>query len=263
MYNTDLPTRADLPTSGRLWRSTIIAAVSAVAILVTVVLPSEYGIDPTGSGRMLGLTEMGEIKMQLAREAEADRQVQVQAAAQTPIQSKTSPPQAASAELDSRLSSIERRLDTIATLISAGTAQPAAPLQVQQETQQQTETALVTPAPRSEPEEQAPAAPEWRDEISYILQPGEGIEYKLVMQEGAEAEFEWTANGSKLNYDTHGDGSGNSISYEKGRSVPEQTGIIRAAFTGNHGWFWRNRTDEPVTLILRTRGDYSELKRTV
>jgi hypothetical protein len=38
-----------------------------------VVLPSEYGIDPTGAGRALGLTEMGEIKTQLAEEAEADR----------------------------------------------------------------------------------------------------------------------------------------------------------------------------------------------
>jgi len=28
-----------------------------------------------------------------------------------------------------------------------------------------------------------------------------------------------------------------------------------AAFTGNHGWFWRNRTAAPVTFTLRTGGD--------
>ena len=33
----------------------------------------KYGIDPTGVGRPLGLTEMGELKMQLAAEAAADR----------------------------------------------------------------------------------------------------------------------------------------------------------------------------------------------
>ena len=38
-----------------------------------MVLPAEYNIDPTGVGRALGLTQMGEIKTQLAREAEADR----------------------------------------------------------------------------------------------------------------------------------------------------------------------------------------------
>jgi len=34
-----------------------------------VVLPAEYGVDPTRVGGLLGLTEMGEIKMALAREA--------------------------------------------------------------------------------------------------------------------------------------------------------------------------------------------------
>lgn len=73
MYNTDLPTRAELPTSKQLLRSTIIAIMAAAAILVTVVLPAEYAIDPTGIGRTLRLVEMGEIKTQLAKEAEKDR----------------------------------------------------------------------------------------------------------------------------------------------------------------------------------------------
>lgn len=73
MYNTDLPTRAELPTSRQLLRSTAIAFVSAIFILVTIVLPAEYGIDPTGIGGTLQLTKMGEIKTQLAEEAAKDR----------------------------------------------------------------------------------------------------------------------------------------------------------------------------------------------
>ena len=46
-----------------------------MVILVTVVLPAEYGIDPTGAGRVLGLTEMGEIKRELAEEVERDRAI--------------------------------------------------------------------------------------------------------------------------------------------------------------------------------------------
>ena len=34
--------------------------------------------------------------------------------------------------------------------------------------------------------------------------------------------------------------------------MPEKAGELVAAFTGNHGWFWRNRTDAPVTVTLRT-----------
>lgn len=262
MYNTDLPTRAQLPTSARLWRSTIIAGACAIAILTTVVLPSEYGIDPTGIGRMIGLTEMGEIKMQLAREAEADRQATAQAVEQTLANPGARLPQATDLLVEERLSSIEQQLDEIALMLLTGAdirAEPAAETQAQQQEQ----TALAVPSPPLGSAEQAPATPEWRDEVSYTLQPGQGIELKLVMQEGAEAEFEWTANGAVLNFDTHGDGGGNSVSYEKGRGVPQQAGVLRAAFTGNHGWFWRNRTDQPVTLTLRARGQYSELKRTV
>ena len=62
MYNSDLPTRAELPTSAQLIKSTIIALITALVLLVTVVLPAEHAIDPTGIGRMLKLTEMGEIK---------------------------------------------------------------------------------------------------------------------------------------------------------------------------------------------------------
>jgi len=73
MNNAPKPNLEDLPTKAQLFRSTIIAGIGAVAILVTVYLPAEHAIDPTGVGRVLGLTEMGEIKVQLAEEAEADR----------------------------------------------------------------------------------------------------------------------------------------------------------------------------------------------
>ncbi|WP_339716922.1 hypothetical protein [uncultured Sneathiella sp.] len=39
-------------------------------------------------------------------------------------------------------------------------------------------------------------------------------------------------------------------------------GEIMAAFKGNHGWFWRNRDSQDVTIKLQLRGDYSELKQT-
>lgn len=84
MYNTDMPTRAELPSSKQLLRSTGIAIATATALLVTVVLPAEYGLDPTGIGKVLGLKAMGEIKTQLAAEAAADAQADALAAAPAP-----------------------------------------------------------------------------------------------------------------------------------------------------------------------------------
>lgn len=63
------PPDALAPTSRQLIRSTILAVVVAALLLVTCVLPAEYGVDPTGVGRLLGLTQMGEVKMALAEEA--------------------------------------------------------------------------------------------------------------------------------------------------------------------------------------------------
>ena len=61
MHNANIPTHVELPSSKQLVRSTVIAIAAAGAILVAVVLPAEYGIDPTGAGKVLGLTEMGQI----------------------------------------------------------------------------------------------------------------------------------------------------------------------------------------------------------
>lgn len=208
MYNSNIPMPADLPSSRQLLRSTLLAAIAAAVLLITVVLPAEYGIDPTGIGRVLRLTEMGEIKQQLAAQARAD-------AATPPTAVEPAP--------------------TVAAAV------PAAP-------------APVTEAAQSAP---------WRDEMSVTLTPGEGAEIKLRMQAGDKVEYRWVVEGGAVNFDTHGDGGGRSISYEKGRGVPEDEGVLVAAFTGNHGWYWRNRGQTNVTLVLRTRGTYSDIKRAI
>ncbi|MDX1779857.1 MAG: transmembrane anchor protein [Thalassovita sp.] len=206
MYNAQKPAPEELPSSAQLLKSTIIAFVAALAILVTVVLPAEYGVDPTRIGRALGLTEMGEIKSMLAEEAEMDKQA---------------------TSTDGDQSSL---LDGIFGLI-VGTAQ-------------------------------AQEAEVWKDEITFTLKPGEGIEWKLAMEKDAVAEYRMIVEGGRVNFDLHGDGSGESISYEKGRGSTGEAGEIVAVFDGNHGWFWRNRDRQDVKITLQLRGDYTALKQT-
>lgn len=225
-------------TSSGLIRATLGAALAASVILTVVWLPAEYGIDPTGIGEAIGLTEMGDIKQQLYAEAAAD-----DAAAWAATSSTVNP------ALLAQLDRIETQMMAIVAIIGDGTkvatSRPAEP--------------VVGPASNVVKEAAADTSA-WRDEVSYTLAPGEGIEVKLVMEKGDVATFEWTANGALLNFDTHGDGGGQNISYDQGRGVSAQQDILTAAFSGNHGWFWRNRTDAPVTFTLRTRGEYSEMK---
>ena len=193
MYNAHKPETSELPSTKRLLRSTLLALIAAVVILVTVILPAEYALDLTGIGRHLGLMEMGEIKEQLAQEAEADGHM---------AQNETTVEALAQVELDD----------------------------------------------------------EWRDETRIDLSPGEGTEIKLVMEKGEVADFYWVSDGGPVNFDLHGDGKGNSISYEKGRGVSEAEGELTAEFTGSHGWFFRNRNQTDVTVILLTRGEYSDMQ---
>lgn len=210
MYNTNLPNRAELPTSRQLVKSTLAAILAAAAILVTIVLPAEYGIDPTGIGRALGLAEMGEIKTQLAKEAEEDR-----------LRDQQNQPAS------------ERR-SGLGSVIGALFIRPAA-------------AQAAAPAARS-------------DEMSVTLKPGQGAEIKLQMKQGAKADYSWAATG-KVNYDLHGDGAGRETSYKKGRGVTSDDGTLTAGFDGQHGWFWRNRTNADVTVTVKVRGAYAEIKR--
>ena len=75
MFNAQKPSENDLPSSSQLLQSTIIALTIAVTLLLCIVIPAEYGKDPTGVGKLLGLKEMGEIKMRLEKESLHEKQV--------------------------------------------------------------------------------------------------------------------------------------------------------------------------------------------
>ena len=76
-------------------------------------------------------------------------------------------------------------------------------------------------------------------------------------------QFDWMVEGGVVNYDMHGTprGGGKETSYKTERGVPRQSGTLTAGFDGSHGWFWRNRGSQPVTIKLKIEGAYSELKK--
>ena len=188
------PPAPSSPSPRALVRSTLVALAVAVVVLVGLVLPAEYGVDPTGIGRVFGLTEMGQIKVQLAQEAAAEDAAALAAANAPPVVVSDSVASAAEADAE--------RVTRV------------------------------------------------------TLAPGEGKEVKLVMAEGGRAAYAWETDRGVVNYDTHADGSGIDYhGYGKGTGVPSDEGVLVAAFDGKHGWFWRNRTRETLTVTLRTSGD--------
>jgi hypothetical protein len=169
---------------------------------------------------MLGLTEMGEIKVALAREAALADSIEAAARVADATDSATSPTAAAPA-----------------------VAPPAV---------------IAEPSPS-----QVSGADSVRSHVTEIvLQPNEGKEIKLAMRKGSRVTYSWSTDRGVVNYDTHADAPGIRYhGYGKATGKPSDEGVLVAAFDGMHGWFWRNRGTEVVTLTLRTSGDYQELKR--
>lgn len=215
MYNAPLPPQDQLPSKRQLYRSTLIALGVASLLLVTVVMPAEFGKDPTGAGAALGLTSMGEIKQSLAQEAALEKQNEGRA---------------------TKLASVE--LPRIEVPKSEASVEPAAASQ-----------SVASAAKRS-------------DEMKVTLAPNEGAEVKVDLKKGEKVNYRWASTG-KTNYDTHADSKELGIKYhgyDKG-SEDSDEGVIEAAFDGSHGWFWRNRTKQSVTLTLATNGDYTSIRR--
>ena len=102
------------------------------------------------------------------------------------------------------------------------------------------------------------------DEMMLTLQPGEGTEIKASMRKGEQFVFTWTAEGGKVNFDMHGErpNAGAAFtSYWKDKQQTSAQGTFVAPFDGTHGWFWRNRGDQPVRVKVKVSGFYEILQQ--
>ena len=167
------------------------AILVAGIILVTIVLPAEYGADPLGTGARLGLLELGVVGQQV--------------------------------EALEKTASTTAGANQAITIVGQG-------------------------------------GPFTSETVEFILAPREGIEYKYRLEKGEALLYSWTATGA-VNYELHAepDGAprGYAQSYEKRDATPQASGTLTAPFSGIHGWFWENTTDQPVTVTLQSAGFYN------
>jgi hypothetical protein len=88
------------------------------------------------------------------------------------------------------------------------------------------------------------------------------VEYKMIMDQGGGAVYTWTVEGGEAYYDFHAHQKSENpdlfTRYAEGEST-SQSGSIVAAYAGQHGWFWFNIADGPITITLNISGFYEEL----
>ena len=181
MADIPRPEEENLPTKGQLAQASIVAVFVAALVLFLAVLPAEFGIDPTGVGRALGLTKLS-------------------AAASAPM----------------------------VTLVGDGESRERA------------------------------------DELKLTLQPGQGSEIKVVMRAADSFSYQWSADAGPLYFDFHGDPkdrpASEFVSYNRGTKQADK-GDLQAEFSGKHGWYWKNKNEQAVTVTLTTRGVYQSVSK--
>lgn len=103
---------------------------------------------------------------------------------------------------------------------------------------------------------------QWKDLISVTIPARGDKEYKLHMAKEATFDYAWETDGAELFFDFHGEPTGDTTGYFKSfkKSTASQSkGSLTTSFDGTHGWYWENTTNLPVTITLKTKGDYQRL----
>lgn len=163
-------------TTAKLIKYTLFSIIFAALLLVTVILPAEYNIDPTGIGKQLGLTALAD----------------------------------ASISESSSTSTIKPVLKT--------------------------------------------------DTIDVIVPAGRGVEYKFIMEQYQKLDYEWKTDGESLYFDLHGEPEGDTTGYYESYAIATldtMQGSFTTPFSGSHGWYWKNKSQQPVTVTLTVTGEYS------
>lgn len=96
---------------------------------------------------------------------------------------------------------------------------------------------------------------------------GSDLEYKIGMAEGAMVVYDWNvamADPSLLKVEFHGHteqqpGTPGTVMFYKIHSEGKESGTLKAPFTGIHGWYLNNTSDEDVVVRLKVAGVFDEL----
>ncbi len=187
-----------------------IALVIALLVLVTIILPSEFGRDPTGVGGLLGITDMSA--------GEPTRTIEIR--------------------------------DTI------GGNEVLREVEIPD---------FGDPVPLPNPDvARHEAGPPETVTMSVELGLDAETEVKLVLEEGQMVVYDWLVDGGQVYSDFHGHtpefGEDFWVRYrEDQRGAASGHGSLVAPFSGEHGWYWVNLSDEPVTVELTVTGYFEDV----
>jgi len=101
------------------------------------------------------------------------------------------------------------------------------------------------------------------EQRTITLQPGEKTEIKALLDTAQVILYNWRAEGGPVYTDFHGhepEAGAAFVRYEETQASTQGHGSLVAPFSGEHGWFWLNVSEVPVTITLQFTGYHSGVK---
>ena len=71
--------------------------------------------------------------------------------------------------------------------------------------------------------------------------------------------YEWLTDGEPLYFDLHGEPEADTTGYFESYAIATLSGMkgsFTSPFNGAHGWYWKNNSDQPVTIQLIVAGQF-------
>ena len=212
------PAAAEPPSMKAIVKATVLALLVASVLLVTAVLPAEYGIDPLGTGKALRLTDLSKTEVKAST-----------------LKSPSADPAGGSGSLNATI------VPALEPAADGGAPRMKGTFISQTKGYQMDSREITLQAGEGL-------------EIKYNMRKGAGMVYSWVASDKLLFEFHGEPNVKPAGkegtdyYETY------DINNETGKN--EAHGTFIAPSSGIHGWFWENKTPNAVTLKLVSAGFY-------
>jgi hypothetical protein len=118
--------------------------------------------------------------------------------------------------------------------------------------------AQANPTPPVAVTQAADSLAERDDTVQLTIPPKQSLDYRLAMERDYDLDYSWTANGKTVTTELRGetkDGKTPSKTFAKLTSTSGK-GFFIVPFNGQFGWHWQNKTNQPITIRLYSKGTY-------
>ena len=119
-----------------------------------------------------------------------------------------------------------------------------------------------TPLPNPAVFQDEATPPETRT-IEVVIPPDAETEVKVKLLAGKAIAFSWKTDGGQVYVDYHGHdpsfGPDFFVRYKEEQESSGGNGTLTAPFDGEHGWYWINFNEEPVTITLTITGYFVDV----